>query len=358
MTRDEKIMRWCIELALKGAGYVSPNPLVGCVIVKNGKIISEGYHQKFGGYHAERNAINSALNRNINLKGSSLYVNLEPCAHYGKTPPCADFIIANKISKVIIGTKDPYQLVSGNGIRKLKRAGINVKTGILENECRSLNKFFFKYVTTGLPYVILKTAMTIDGKIADKKYRSKWISSVESRRIVHGLRTSYDAVLVGKNTVKHDNPLLTARLVKGRNPFRIVIDSKLSLSLRKNIFSDGFANRTIVLISKNADKGKIKVLEKRNVKIIFCKSQGKIIDIRDALKSIAKRGITSIMVEGGAKTYSEFMEHNLTDEYMIFISPKVMGNGIDAFNQRLDMRKYKNINYFKTGQDILINIKK
>src|SRR4030095_5713483 len=167
MTRDEKIMRWCIELALKGAGYVSPNPLVGCVIVKNGKIISEGYHQKFGGYHAERNAINSALNRNINLKGSSLYVNLEPCAHYGKTPPCADFIIANKISKVIIGTKDPYQLVSGNGIRKLKRAGINVKTGILENECRSLNKFFFKYVTTGLPYVILKTAMTIDGKTAD-----------------------------------------------------------------------------------------------------------------------------------------------------------------------------------------------
>src|SRR4030095_20586 len=317
MTRDEKIMRRCIELALKGAGYVSPNPLVGCVIVKNGKIISEGYHQKFGEYHAERIAINSALKRNINLSGASIYVNLEPCAHYGKTPPCADLIIENKISNVIIGSKDPNHLVAGKGIRRLKRARIEVKSGVLENECQNLNKFFFKYVLTGLPYITLKTAMTIDGKIADEIHRSKWISSLASRKIVHGLRTSYDSVLVGKNTVMYDNPRLTARLVKGRNPFRIVIDSKLSLSLRKKIFSDRFASRTILLCSKNADKGKIKVLEKRNVKVIFCKSKGNVIFVRDAMKKLSKNGIASIMVEGGAKTYSEFMKHKLVDEYMI-----------------------------------------
>jgi diaminohydroxyphosphoribosylaminopyrimidine deaminase/5-amino-6-(5-phosphoribosylamino)uracil reductase len=206
MTFDEKIMQRCIELALKGAGYVSPNPLVGCIIVKNGKIVSEGYHKKFGEYHAERNAINSALRKGINLKGTSLYVNLEPCAHYGKTPPCAELIAEHKISKVIIGVKDPYHLVAGKGIRKLKQNGIEVKTGVLENECRNINKFFFKYVQSGLPYITIKTAMTIDGKIADKNYRSKWISSLKSRKLVHALRTSYDAVLVGRNVVEHDNP--------------------------------------------------------------------------------------------------------------------------------------------------------
>lgn len=358
MTFDEKIMQRCLELALKGAGYVSPNPLVGCVIVKNGKIIAEGYHKKFGEFHAERNAVNSAVKKGINLKGAELYVNLEPCAHYGKTPPCAELIARHKISKVIIGVKDPYHLVAGKGISKLKQNGIKVKTGVLEDECRNINKFFFKYVKTGLPYITIKTAQTIDGKIADIRYKSKWISSQKSRRFVHALRTSYDAVLVGRNTVEHDNPQLTARLVKGRNPFRIVIDKNLKLSVGKKIFSDRFANKTIVLTSNRADKGKIKVLEKRNIKIIFCKNNGGIIDIRDALKKLAKIGIASILVEGGAKTYSEFMKHHLVDEYMIFISPEIMGSGIEAFSQKADLSKYKHIDYYKTGSDILINIKK
>jgi len=358
MTQDEKMMLRCLELASKGAGYVSPNPLVGCVIIKNGKVISEGYHQKYGSYHAERNAINTAIGKGVNLKGSTLYVNLEPCAHFGKTPPCVDLIIQHKISKVVIGVKDPYHLVAGRSIKKLKQNRIKVAVGVLENESTKLNKFFFKYVKTGLHYVTIKTAQTIDGKIADENYKSKWISSAESRRFVHNLRAKYDAVLVGRNTVERDNPQLTVRNVKGRNPYRIVIDKNLKLSLRKKIFSDKFHDKTIVLTSKSANKGKVKTLEKRNVKIIFCETKNGLIDVKDALRKLAKLGIASIMVEGGAKTYSEFLKHKLVDEFMIFIAPKIMGSGISAFTEKINLDNYKRINYFKTDRDILINIKK
>ena len=358
MTLEEKLMYRCLELAGKGAGYVSPNPLVGCVIAKNNKIIAEGYHKKFGSNHAEVKAINSAIKKGINLKGSELYVNLEPCSHYGKTPPCVDKIIEHKISKVIIGIKDPHPLVSGKGIRKLRQNGIEVKAGVLENECKELNRFFLKYVKTGLPYITIKTAQTLDGKIADKNYNSKWISSFESRKLVHKLRRVFDAVLIGKNTVKYDNPSLTVRHAKGRNPYRIVIDGKLELNLNKKLFSDRFKHKTIVITSNNVSKKKIHNFERKNIKVICCKTKEGLIDLKDALRKIARLGITSILVEGGAFTSTEFLKKNLDDANMIFIAPKIMGEGIDAFNTSIDLRWYKKINYHRSGKDILINIKK
>lgn len=358
MTKNEKYMMRCLALASKGSGNVSPNPLVGCVIVKNDKIIAEGYHKKYGSFHAERNAINNAIKKGINLKGSTLYVNLEPCAHFGKTPPCVDLIIENKIKRVVVGVKDPYYLVAGKSIRKLNQRGIKVLVGVLEDESRELNKFFFKYVATGLPYIMLKAAQTIDGKITDRNYKSKWISSEESRKFVHKLRTTYDAVLVGKNTVERDNPELTVRKAEGRNPFRIIIDKNLKLSLNKKVFSDRHTNKTIVLTTKSADKKIVDALNKKSVKVVFCKVKNGVVDLKDALKRIAKLGINSIIAEGGAKTYSEFLRLNLVDEFMIFIAPKIMGEGINAFNQKMSLEKYKRITYFKTDRDILINIKK
>lgn len=357
MTTDEKFMQQCIELALKGAGNVSPNPMVGCVIVKNGKIIAEGYHKKYGEYHAERNAINSALRKGINLKGAELYVNLEPCAHTGKTPPCADYIVQHKFKRVVIGVKDPFHQVAGKGIRKLKQAGIKVKTGVLSNECRDLNKFFFKHVETGLPYITIKTAQTLDGKIANHKYQSKWISSEGSRRLVHKMRSVYDAVLIGMNTVKYDDPALTVRDVKGRDPFRMVIDPYLELSLSKKLYKNAY-DKVIVFTSKDADKKRAEQLNKRGVIVITCKTKNGMLDIYEAMWKTAALGISSIMVEGGGITYNEFIKYKLVDEFVIFVAPRVMGKGIPAFTNEFDLSSYKDVSFYKSDKDILINIKK
>jgi len=360
MTTDEKYMHRCFELAIKGAGMVSPNPMVGCVIVKNGKVIAEGYHRKYGSDHAERHAIKSALKKKISLKGSTLYVNLEPCAHFGLTPPCADLIIEHNISKVVIGSKDPYHEVAGKGIKKLKRGGIKVTIGILENEAKELNKFFIKYVTEGMPYVMLKAAQTLDGKIADADYRSKWISSPESRKLVHRLRSVYDAVLVGSNTVNCDNPELTVRNVKGRDPVRVVLDNDLSSNIKSKLFSPKLIDRTVVLTSGKVDKSKLERFLKKGIVVIPCRTlngNGKI-DLKDALSTLAKLDIQSIMVEGGAQTYSGFISQNLVDEFMIFTSPKIMGSGIVAFTKPMDFHKFGQVNFYRSGSDILLNIKK
>ena len=357
MTTDEQYMTQSFELALKGAGSASPNPLVGCVIVKNGKVIAEGYHKKYGEYHAERNAINSALKKGVSLKGAELYVNLEPCAHFGKTPPCSDLIIEHKLSKVVIGVKDPYHEVAGKGIARMKKAGIKVITGVLEEEAKELNKFFFKYVTTGLPYITIKAAQTIDGKIADDRYRSKWISSTESRRTVHKLRSVYDAVLVGANTVKYDNPKLNVRDVKGRDPYRIIIDKDLALKHGYDVYkyADG---KTIVITSLNADISKIKLLQKKNIIVLPCKIKNSKIDLADALKKLAAHNIASIMIEGGAFVYNEFLKAGLVDEMLIFIAPDIMGSGITAFSDKKGFKDFSSVNYYTSGRDILVNLRK
>ncbi len=354
----ETHMSKCLELAAKGAGYVSPNPMVGCVIVKNGKVISEGYHSQFGSAHAEVNAIESAEAKGINLKGSAMYINLEPCVHQGKTPPCVDEIIKHRISEVIAGTKDPNPLVGGKGIKKLQKNGLKVTVGVLEDECRQLNKFFFKLMKTKLPYVTLKAAQTLDGKIAASDGRSKWISSDQSRKFVHELRSRYDAVLVGKNTVELDDPELTVRLAKGRNPFRISIEHDLALNLNNKLYSDKYSDKTIVISSKEPEEFLSRILEQRKIKVITAKSANGIIDLKDALKKVARLGINSILVEGGAITFTEFLNQKAADELLIFTSPKIMGEGIGTFKSgtKFDFTKAKKFSAEMSGNDFLLRI--
>ncbi len=329
---DESYIKLTLELAKKGIGKVSPNPLVGCVVIKDERIIGAGYHEKFGGNHAEVNAINSARE---NLEGATLYINLEPCSHYGKTPPCVDKIIEKKFKRVVIGTLDMNPVISGTGIKKLKAAGIEVKVGLLEKECIDLNKFFFKYITKKLPYVTLKAAQTIDGKIADAAGNSKWISSAASRRHVHSLRAKYDAVLIGSGTVKSDDPSLTVRLTEGRNPKRIILDSKLELSPNHKIFSINSDRNLIVVTSrKNIDKKRrIKKINSFGAKIIFAKenSNGKI-NLRSALTELSKIQIASVLVEGGCEVYTSFLKENLYDNIILFIAPKILGSGLPLVN--------------------------
>ena len=357
--QSSKYIQRCIELAAKGKGHVSPNPLVGCVIVKNGKVIAEGYHKQFGSHHAEVNAINAAMAKRINLKGAALYVNLEPCVHYGKTPPCVDKIIEHKIREVVIGSKDPNPLVAGKGINKLKKNKIKVIYGVLESECFELNKFYFKQMKKGFPYITLKAAQTIDGKIAELSGDSKWISSPESRKNVHRLRSQYDAVLVGRNTVETDNPELTVRLVKGRNPYRIVIDKGLVLNLNNKLFSDKFAEKTIIITSTEPGEFLTRYFEQKKIRVVKAKSANGIIDLKDAMKKLAKLKISSVLVEGGAFTFTEFVKQKMVDEILLFTSPKILGKGLSTFktDSPIDLPKFKSLSSKISGKDLLIDIK-
>lgn len=360
---DETYIQLTLEIAKRGSGYVSPNPMVGCVITKNNKIIGAGYHQKYGENHAEINAINSAVE---SLEGSTLYVNLEPCSHYGHTPPCVDKIIESKIKRVVIGTLDVNPLVSGNGVKKLKKAGIEVKVGVLEKECTELNKFFFKYITKKIPYVTLKIAQTLDGRIADKSNYSQWITSSESRKFVHSLRSQYDAVLIGRRTAEIDNPLLTVRLTEGRNPWRVVLDSELKLSTDLKLFKQNSDGKTILIASKDSiiKQNKIKKLSDLGVRIIFIKRNGNgKLNLKSILKELGSMEITSVLVEGGSEIFSSFMKQNLYDDILLFISPKLLGNGIHAFNsiKTDDLKKaYKlKIKHSESiGEDILVELTK
>lgn len=360
---DESYIRLTIELAKKGIGKVSPNPLVGCVIVKDEKIIGAGFHEKFGGNHAEINALNSTKD---NLEGSTLYVNLEPCSHYGKTPPCVDKIIEKKIRRVVIGTLDMNPLVSGRGIKKLKAAGVEVKVGLLEQECIDLNKFFFKYITKKLPYVTLKAAQTIDGKIADAFGNSKWISSLSSRRYVHRLRANYDAVLVGRITVDTDNPSLTVRLVEGRNPKRIILDTNLKTSLKSKIFSQLNNDSLIIITSHDSlkKKDKLKKIKALGIKIIAVnKNKNGFLNLKTALRELAKIGICSILVEGGAQTFSSFLKEKIFDDILLFVPPKILGSGLTTFSDINNGKitsafklRYKNVEFL--DDDLLIELVK
>ncbi len=324
---DESYIQLALEIAKKGIGEVSPNPLVGCLLVKNDRIIGAGYHQKYGANHAEINAIENAKEP---VEGNTLFINLEPCSHYGKTPPCVDRIIENKIKRLVIGTLDMNPVVSGKGAQKLKSAGIDVKVGVLENECINLNKFFFKYITKKLPYISLKAAQTIDGKIADSRGESRWISSVQSRKFVHHLRANYDAVLVGAGTVGKDNPSLTVRLTEGRNPRRIILDSKLTLKTDKKLFTRNSDRKTmLVTLKSNEGRRKVKKLENLGVKVLFVKEdkEGNL-NLRSVLKVLAKNNIGSLLVEGGSRVFSSFIRSGLYDDIFLFISPKILGGGI------------------------------
>ncbi len=325
---DEYYMKLAIALAKKGRGYVSPNPLVGAVIVKNGRIISQGYHQRFGGNHAEINALKNAAE---DVAGSTLYVTLEPCCHEGKTPPCIDSIEKHKIARVVIGTIDSNPLVSCQGINFLQSCGIEVKTGVLENDCRKLNEIFFHFMETGLPFVTIKYAQTLDGRIATATGESQWISSEASLKFTHQLRAAHDAILVGAGTVIKDNPELTVRLVRGRNPLRVIVDSELKISRQAKVFQNISAAKTLIATIKTSDDPQFQNLADSGAEIITVDADEKgNVDLKKLFKILAGRNVSSILIEGGAQIITSVLKNNLANRLVTIIAPKIIGSGIEA----------------------------
>ena len=330
MSTDERYIRACISLAKRAGNQTSPNPLVGCIIVKDGRIISEGYHRKFGDLHAERVALSKL---NYNAEGATLYVNLEPCCHWGKTPPCTEAIIKSGIKRVVVGMVDPNPQVSGKGIETLRSAGIEVTTGVLERECKYLNRGFIKWIKTGLPYVILKWAQTIDGKIATINGESKWISSDRSLRFAHSLRAFCDAIIIGKRTLEMDDPELTVRLVKGHNPKRIVLMGEIKIDKNYRILEVNPENTWIFGV--DIDKETKNLLIKKGVRFTIVKGKDGRVDLLTLLKILGDEGYTKVLVEGGGTVHGAFIRENLFDEINVVIAPKVMGYGKEAVSAEL-----------------------
>lgn len=318
MNFDEQMMQRCIQLAENGLGTTYPNPMVGCVIVHDGKIIAEGWHQKAGEPHAEVNSIAQIQDKEI-LKKSTLYVSLEPCAHHGKTPPCADLIVQHQIPKVVVGTVDPFAKVNGLGIQKLKNAGIEVISGVLEKECRDLNKRFFTFHRQKRPYVILKWAQTVDGFMAAENGEQKWITDEYSKQIVHKWRTEEQSILVGTKTAETDNPQLNARLWNGNQPIRLVFDKDLKLNTDLNLFDK--SQRSIVFTEKaKENEGNLEFIQ-----VLFDENLPNSI-----LQKLYELEIQSIIIEGGKRTLESFIQNDLWDEARIFTSSGSWNSGIHS----------------------------
>ena len=314
---DKLFMQRCIDLALLGQGNVAPNPMVGCVIVHEGKIIGEGYHTHFGEAHAEVNAINSVMNSSL-LPEATVYVSLEPCAHHGKTPPCADLLVKSGVKRVVVGTKDTHVKVGGKGIEKLKKAGIEVEVGVLDKECRELNKRFFTFHEKQRPYVVLKWAQSKDGFLDGPRHHNEkvifWISSPETRSLVHKWRAEEASILVGRKTVENDNPSLTVRDYFGKNPIRLIIDSQLKISGDLNIYSDE-APTIIFNRNKNDKQGNVEWVRIPEVETKYI------------LEELYKRDIQSVIIEGGSRTLQYFIFDNVWDEARVIVGDTFLGEG-------------------------------
>lgn len=354
-------MMLALKLAKNGKGFVSPNPLVGAVIIKDNKIISTGYHHKYGDIHAEIDAINTA--GNIDFSDAVLAVNLEPCSHQGKQPPCVDTIIACGFKKVIVGMTDPNPLVAGKGIQRLKDAGIEVVDSIQQQQCKWLNRAFIKHITTAMPYIVAKTAQSLNGAMATSNGDSKWISSEVSRTKVHKLRAEFDAVLVGRQTALIDNPSLTVRHVAGRNPRRIVLDTKLTLPSDLNLFTDKEKSKTILICSSEY-KGtpKASSLLNQGIQLMFTETDNNgMIDLTESIHRLGSEfNIASILVEGGPTVLNNLQSLDLIDEFHLFFAPfiipggKVSFNGPFSINSIADAKKLEIIRYWKSGDDICV----
>lgn len=315
---DQRYIKYCLELAEKGLGKVSPNPMVGCVIVKDGKIIGEGYHQQYGGPHAEVNAVNSVAKKN-DIEGSTIYVSLEPCSHFGKTPPCAELLLEVKPKRVVVANVDPNPLVAGKGLEKLKQAGIDVEVGVMSDEGKRLNKRFFTFMEKKRPYIVLKWAQTLDGFIARENYDSKWISGEASRKLVHQWRSEEEGIMVGTKTVLHDNPTLNVRHVEGRDPIRIVVDKNLKISPTANVFNQQQPTLCYNAIEDRTDE------YNQFIKIDFSKDI-----IPQILFDLFQRKVQSLFVEGGAQLLQSFLDLGLWDEARVFTSQTLFEKGIQA----------------------------
>lgn len=354
---DEIFMREALRIARNAEGRTAPNPLVGAVIVKDGKIVAEGWHRQAGTPHAEIHALNMAGEL---AKNSTLYVTLEPCSHFGRTPPCAKSIVNAGIKKVVAAMKDPNPKVAGRGFEILRGAGVEVEFGILEDEARKLNEIFIKWVTKNLPFVTLKFACSLDGKIATASGESQWISCEASRKFTHHLRDLNDAILVGVGTVLKDNPSLTTRLVQGKNPVRVIVDSNARTPLDSNVVIDKSA-RTIIATTSNAPPEKISALKNLGVEIITA-GDGLRVDLKILMHELAEQEITSVLVEGGGTINFSMLKENLVDKVLAFVAPKIIGgkNSLTAvegagFEKLSDAVNLKNLTTQKLGDDILIS---
>lgn len=355
---DEEYMKLAIKLAAKGRGYASPNPMVGAVIVKNGRIIGRGYHQCCGENHAEVNAIADAKGK---AAGSTLYVTLEPCCHSGKTPPCTDLIIRHKIRRVVIAAADSNPLVSCRGIACLENAGIEVTRGVLEAESRRLNEVFFHFMETGLPFITVKYAQTLDGRIATATGNSQWISSPASLKFAHQLRAEHDAILVGIGTVLRDNPTLTVRLVRGRNPLRVVADSGLATPADANVMRNLSDPPTLIATTrKPSDPGYQKLSEAGARLITVAPDRKNHVDLKKLFQMLAAENISSVLIEGGAGIITSALCQGLVNRMVVVTAPKILGRGIEAVGD-LNIRDLQDAKMLsvrslsKKGPDIIMD---
>ncbi len=330
---DEQAMHRALELAMRGTGRVSPNPRVGCVILKEGRVIGEGWHAAYGAPHAEVMALTHATE---DVRGATMVVTLEPCVHEGKTPPCVPRILESGIARVVIGMRDPNPRVSGRGIEQLRQAGVEVRVGVLERECWWINRYFAKHITSGMPYVVGKIAQSLDGCIALPNGESRWITGEESRRRVHALRAELDAVMVGKNTVFRDNPHLTVRAVPGRQPWRVVLDTQLQLPMMSFVFTDEYRERTILCASPAAlQTRKAETLRSSGIQLLEVPTdENGRLHLPTLFRLLSERfQISSVLLEGGATLFSACLRHQLLDELHVFVAPVIFGKGRHPFEQ-------------------------
>lgn len=355
-------MRRALALAVRAQGRTSPNPMVGAVIVNQGRIVGEGYHQRAGTPHAEVYALRQAGEK---ARGATLYVNLEPCCHFGRTPPCCEQIIAAGIKRVVAAMEDPNPQVAGNGIKRLQEAGIEVECGVLETEARRLNEVFIKFITTRRPFVVLKAAVSLDGKTATAAGESMWITGEAARVEVHRLRNRYDAVMVGIGTVLKDNPRLTTRLPageEGRDAVRIVVDSRLRLPLDARVINPASPAPLLVATTEQAPKERLQSLEQQKGVEVLCFSSRKgQVPLSELMEELGRREITSVLLEGGATLNASALEEQIVDKMVVFIAPRIIG-GVNAPGMvggpgcaRLeDAWQLKDVSFSLVGEDIMI----
>ncbi|KAF0218935.1 MAG: diaminohydroxyphosphoribosylaminopyrimidine [Geobacteraceae bacterium] len=356
MDIHEKMMRRAVALARRGIGRTAPNPAVGCVIVRNEAVVGEGWHKKAGTPHAEVHALRQAGEMAGN---ADVYVTLEPCAHTGRTPPCAEALIEAGVARVFIGMIDPNPKVKGRGVEMLRAAGIEAVSGILEAECRLLNEPFIKHVTTGLPFVILKSAMTLDGKTATETGDSKWITSDKSRRYVHNLRAMADAVMVGVGTVMADDPQLNSRVAGGRDPLRVVVDSSLKIPMNAQVLHLSSPARTVVATISDDDDKAARV-RATGAEVIRCRERAGRVDLWDLFGRLGRMGVQSVLLEGGRTLAGEALRLGLIDKFLLFYAPKLVGGeGIGLFagsgvERMADAVRLAHIDIRRFGDDILL----
>lgn len=331
----ETYMKRALELAQTAMGRTSPNPMVGCVVVKNGSIVAEGCHEKYGAFHAERNALTTC---DGDVGGADLYVTLEPCCHQGKTPPCTDIIIEKQIGRVFVGAMDPNPKVAGNGVRILRAHGIDVVTGVLEQECLALNEIFFHYIRSSVPFVAMKYAMTLDGKIAACTGDSKWVTGEKAREHVQLLRKKYASIMVGVDTVIADDPMLNCRMWEGVDPVRVICDSHLRIPLESQIVRTAGDIKTIVAYAGGEDRQKVRDLEKQEQKVrqleasgleLLKAGDGSRVSLEELIRQLGRRNIDSVLVEGGGSIHGSLLETGLVNRVYAYIAPKLIG-GRDA----------------------------